>query len=67
MRTIPQLAPAAFSLANSSASSASSVCRSYAEDQRKRAARQVRDLVNIAKQGEHPDSVPVPSRRCSSV
>lgn len=29
--------------------------RSYAEDQRKRAARQVRDLVNIAKQGESCD------------
>jgi hypothetical protein len=29
--------------------------RNYAEDQRKRAARQVRDLINIAKQGEHLD------------
>jgi hypothetical protein len=38
--------------------------RNYAEDQRKRAARQVRDLINIAKQGKHLDCCRWPGPLC---
>lgn len=38
--------------------------RNFAEDQRKRAARQVRDLVNIAKQGEQVVATSLPCASC---